>query len=151
MNELAAISATIGVIASIIFSRLSYKNTLKTIEQHESLEQKKIKADTVSKSRIAWIKDVRELTANIINILLSFEDIEKKDLKLEYELRKEIELLKLYFSSHTDKDEKELSVSELKEKLLNKNGNSNKNRFLIQYIDKLYTTVVSTTYIKKIK
>lgn len=78
MNELAAISATIGVIASIIFSRLSYKNTLKTIEQHESLEQKKIKADTVSRSRIAWIKDVRELTANIINILLSFEDIEKK-------------------------------------------------------------------------
>lgn len=64
--SIAAIVAVIGAIGSIIFSYLGYKNTKEMSRKQQELEQKKIDADIISKSRMHWIDSTKDTTSEFL-------------------------------------------------------------------------------------
>ncbi|EOH66084.1 hypothetical protein [Enterococcus mundtii] len=65
-SSVAAAIALIGAISSAVFSWLSYNNSVKTAEKQHQLEQKKIDADIISKSRIHWIDNTKDIASEFL-------------------------------------------------------------------------------------
>lgn len=65
-SSVAAAIALIGAISSAIFSWLSYNNSVKTAEKQHQLEQKKIDADIISKSRMHWIDNTKDIASEFL-------------------------------------------------------------------------------------
>lgn len=65
-NSIVAIVAIIGAVTSFIFSVLGYINTKNSLLIQKKIEQKKIDADIISKSRIHWIDNARTITSQFI-------------------------------------------------------------------------------------
>lgn len=65
-NSVVAIVAIIGAVTSFIFSVLGYINTKNSLLIQKKIEQKKIDADIISKSRIHWIDNSRTITSQFI-------------------------------------------------------------------------------------
>lgn len=83
-----------------------------------------------------WIDDVRTLTARFISNLLEFQRSKEIEELNEYmsSLRKEAELLKLYFSSNNDQQDTVKDIKKTKNVLSN---NHNKNFYIKKFIDHL--------------
>ncbi|MBO1306555.1 hypothetical protein JZO70_10300 [Enterococcus sp. 669A] len=64
--SIAAIVAGFGAMVSFIFSLLSYFNSKKTMEVQKEMDQKKIDADIISKSRMHWIDNTKILTTTFL-------------------------------------------------------------------------------------
>lgn len=62
----AAAVALIGAIFSAVFSWLSYRNSVKTAEKQQQMEQKKIDADIISKSRMHWIDNTKDIASEFL-------------------------------------------------------------------------------------
>ncbi|EMF0589537.1 TPA: hypothetical protein QFP75_001209 [Enterococcus faecium] len=62
----AATVALFGAIISGIFSWLSYRNSVKTAEKQHQMEQKKIDADIISKSRMHWIDNTKDIASEFL-------------------------------------------------------------------------------------
>lgn len=62
----AAVVAFIGAMSSARFSWLSYKNSKKTAERQHIMEQKKIDADIISKSRMHWIDNTKDIASEFL-------------------------------------------------------------------------------------
>ncbi|MDT2638631.1 hypothetical protein P7D31_00685 [Enterococcus dongliensis] len=69
--SVAAIVAVFGALVSLIFSFLSYRNTQKSILIQKEMDQKKIDADIISKSRMHWIDNTKMITSTFITDSLS--------------------------------------------------------------------------------
>ena len=69
--SIAAIVAVFGALASLLFSFLSYHNTKKSILIQKEMDQKKIDADIISKSRMHWIDNTKMVTSTFITDSLS--------------------------------------------------------------------------------
>ncbi|MBO0427822.1 hypothetical protein JZO82_01485 [Vagococcus fluvialis] len=65
--SIAAIVAAITAIFSFGFSLAGYFNSKKALENQKIMDQKKIDADIIAKSRIAWNQDTRKIASEIIN------------------------------------------------------------------------------------
>lgn len=71
--SVASLVALAGAISSAVFSRLSYTNSIKSLEQQKKIEQKKIDADIRAKARIEWIQEVRR---NFAKFLEDYRNLE---------------------------------------------------------------------------
>lgn len=69
--SIAAIVAGLGALVSLIFSYLSYRNTKKSMLIQKEMDQKKIDADIISKSRMHWIDNTKMITSTFITDSLS--------------------------------------------------------------------------------
>lgn len=65
-SSVAAAIALIGAISSAKFSWLSYRNSVKAAEKQHQMEQKKIDADIISKSRMQWIDRTKSIISEYI-------------------------------------------------------------------------------------
>lgn len=69
--SVAALFALIGTIISAIFSGLSHNNSKKTMVIQKEMNQQKIDADIISKSRMHWIDNVKIISSDFITISLN--------------------------------------------------------------------------------
>ncbi|WP_427813521.1 hypothetical protein ACQKTA_09095 [Enterococcus sp. 22-H-5-01] len=69
--SVAAVIAGVGAIISLVFSFLSYRNTKKSMLIQKEMDQKKIDADIISKSRMSWMDNAKKITAQFLNDSLS--------------------------------------------------------------------------------
>ncbi|MEG7636849.1 hypothetical protein SQQ66_00420 [Enterococcus casseliflavus] len=69
-SSVAAIVAAVGAVISFVFSLLSFLNTRKMGIKQNILEQKKIDADIISKSRMHWIDSTKEIVTSFLNASL---------------------------------------------------------------------------------
>ncbi|EYT95628.1 MULTISPECIES: HMG-box domain-containing protein [Enterococcus] len=74
-SSVAAIVAAVGAVVSFIFSLLSYLNTKQMGIKQNILEQKKIDADIISKSRMHWIDNTKEITTLFLNTSLKLTSL----------------------------------------------------------------------------
>lgn len=65
-SSIAAIIALLGSVTSTLFSWLSYSNSKKTAESQRKMEQKKIDADIISKSRMHWIDSTKDISSEFM-------------------------------------------------------------------------------------
>lgn len=65
-SSVAALVALLGALTSIIFSTLGYLNSRKSLLHQEKMDQKKIDADIISKSRMHWIDNVKIISSQFI-------------------------------------------------------------------------------------
>ncbi len=69
--SIAAIVAGFGALVSLLFSFLSFHNTKKSMLIQKEMDQKKIDADIISKSRMHWIDNTKMITSTFITDSLS--------------------------------------------------------------------------------
>lgn len=69
--SIAAIVAAFGALVSLLFSFLSFHNTKKSMLIQKEMDQKKIDADIISKSRMHWIDNTKTITSTFITDSLS--------------------------------------------------------------------------------
>lgn len=65
-SSVAAAIAFIGAVSSAVFSWLGYRNSIKTAENQHRMEQKKIDADIISKSRMHWIDSTKNIASEFL-------------------------------------------------------------------------------------
>ncbi|MGG5306953.1 hypothetical protein IGK38_001618 [Enterococcus pernyi] len=99
----AAVVALIGAIISAVFSWLSYKNSVKTAERQYIMEQKKIDADIISKSRMHWIDNTKDIASEFLVDTLKATAITK----ISIEKLKEIHIFRAIEFENGEKLKKE--------------------------------------------
>lgn len=135
--------SSVAALVSLIAAVLSIVGVRKNSKTQKDIAKQQIDASLKAKARIEWIEKVRENASNLITVLLTLQK-EEKDFNLIWENgEKYSEILKLYFSSKTNKGvggeiyitNNVLFVSEVaKEALFNRESNENKNQYIIEYI-----------------
>lgn len=65
--SVAAIIAGVGAAISLIFSFLGYLNSKVSLEQQKLMDQKKIDADIISKSRMHWIDNTKVIVTTFVS------------------------------------------------------------------------------------
>lgn len=102
--SIAAIVALIGSLTSIIFSTLGYFNSKRSLIIQKNMDQKKIDADIISKSRMHWIDNSKSITSQFITdaLMLGAQykmfiekikqyNILKKHIEIEVKEKKKVE------------------------------------------------------------
>lgn len=114
--SVAALVALIGTIVSAIFSGLSHNNSKKTMVIQKKMNQQKIDADIISKSRMHWMDNAKIITSDFITIALNlgahFKMFTEKVIQIN-NINSRIILLEKNGISHLSKTEKE-EYTELK-------------------------------------
>ncbi|EGP4990915.1 hypothetical protein ACTXLQ_00490 [Enterococcus hirae] len=121
--SVAAGIALIGAISSAIFSWLSYRTSVKTAEKQHEMEQKKIDADIISKSRMHWIDNTKDIASEFLVDTLRATAITK----LSIEKLKEIHIFRaIEFENgeklkteETDKKQEYLSIDDTVKRRIN--------------------------------
>lgn len=93
-SSIAALVALVGALTSIIFSILGYINTKKSLLHQEKMDQKKIDADIISKSRMHWIDNIKIISSQFITESLALGAHYKMFIEKIYQYNKLQELLK---------------------------------------------------------
>lgn len=114
--SVAALFALIGTIVSAIFSSLSHNNSKKTMVIQKEMNQQKIDADIISKSRMHWMDNAKIITSDFITIALNlganFKMFKEKVIQFN-NISSRIVFLEKKGNSHLSKIEKE-EYTELK-------------------------------------
>lgn len=140
---IVALIAFIGVVAQLC---ISSKTNSRNQEFQREWEQKKINVDLIAKSRLKWIEEVRSIASDLISDFLEFQNLEI----IEYErlniLRKNAELLKLYFNSNGQNGEFVEDIKEIKNLLKEEDSNKGKNIYIKKYIDHIIRLIPKGKY-----
>ncbi|MCI5941527.1 MAG: hypothetical protein MRZ40_03035 [Ligilactobacillus animalis] len=157
LSEMLASATTVLALCTAWYN-------IKNINQIEKRERLKIRADHISKSRIDWIKGVREHTATLLTSYNKLMNTPQK-CRREYinECTREIELLCLYFQTNKTQVCKEFHIdsellysssrrhiqltmhsrdyerlnSELVDKLVSSKTNNGKNPYIVNMLQNL--------------
>lgn len=115
--SVAAIIAGIGALISFVFSFLGYLNSRKTLEHQKVIDQKKIDADIISKSRMHWIDNTKVLFSRFLTnaIDLSAENVmfNEKILQLNLKYEEAQALMKIKEDKTAKYDDRKQAAEEL--------------------------------------
>lgn len=89
--SVAALIAGIGALSSLLFSFLGFLNTKKTLEQQKIMDQKKIDADIISKSRMHWVDNTKLIISRFIGNSLDLSANNVMFNQKIYQYRKKVE------------------------------------------------------------
>lgn len=140
---IVALIAFIGVVAQLcISSRTNSKNQ----DFQREWEQKKINVDLIAKSRLKWIEEVRSIASDLISDFLEFQNLEIIEFERLNTLRKNAELLKLYFNSNGQNSEFVEDIEKIKNLLREEDSNKGKNIYIKKYIDHIIDSIPKGKY-----
>lgn len=97
--SVAAIIAGIGALISFVFSFLGYLNSRRALGYQRVIDQKKIDADIISKSRMHWIDNTKVLVSrfltNVIDLSAEYVMFNEKILQLNLKYEEVKTLIKI--------------------------------------------------------
>lgn len=133
-------------IIGIVTVFMTRKNLTETQRMQAILNEKRIKADIITKSRIAWIQDVRTQAAETLESYIKYIEAHRsvdkeKAIESYYNYTKQLDILRLYFPKENPQLTYDFKLKSLREtwdiddnfKKLPDNSSSKKNIIKMMY------------------